>query len=92
MHLFVYYKFVPHEFPGLEGEIRALQKEIVQTFPNVKTGLLRRPAPNDKGQQTWMETYSLEADELELFEHELQRLVQRYTIPQARANEVFIDL
>ena len=92
MHLFVYYKFIPAEFTDLERAIRELQKSITQAFPQVKTGLLRRPDVNDKGQETWMETYEVAPQDLALFRSELQRLVPNHAIPQARAYEVFLEL
>ena len=90
MRLFVYYKFLPEEFPDLEREVRALQEAIVQALPGVKTGLLRRPDVNDKAQETWMETYELNASDLESLRTELQRLVRQHRIPQSRAYEVFV--
>lgn len=92
MKLFVYYKFLPADYDNLLGAIRALQDKVRLEFPSVDCALLRRPEPNDKGEQTWMECYDMDAANLDVFRPFLEALVQEQPIPQARFYEVFVSV
>jgi len=92
MQLFVYYKFVPQDFPHLHAAITQLQLNVSNHFPGLKYRLSKRPALDEQGRETWMEQYD--------FFHEIfdplmlkldEEIVKLGSVPH-RANEVFIDM
>ena len=92
MNLFVYYKFKPSEFAHLKTDLQALQKKIQQSFPDIQVRLLKRPEPDEAGNETWMESYEFEAEHLPAISNELADLVAEFRLPDRRAFEVFIDI
>jgi hypothetical protein len=92
VNLFVYYKFKPSEFPHLKTELQALQTKIQQNFPNVQVRLLKRPEPDESGQETWMESYEFEPALLPRIRSTLDGLITELKLPDRRAFEVFVDI
>ncbi len=92
MHLFVYYKLVPKDFPELQVEIKQLQANISNRFPDLKCKLLKRPSLDDQGRETWMEQYEFPP---EIFDHVMKKIngeIAQIGLSLQRANEVFIDV
>lgn len=90
MHLFVYYKFVPSDYPNIESVARQLLAQVQEAVPSVKAQLLRRPDVNDKGEHTWMETYECEAACFEGLKAAVEQLASQLPLPTARRVEVFL--
>ena len=91
MQLFVYYKFVPQNFPHLHAAITQLQLNISTHFPGLKYRLTKRPTLDDQGRETWMEQYDFFDEMFELLMLKLNDEIAKLgSVPQ-RANEVFID-
>jgi hypothetical protein len=92
VNLFVYYKFKPSEFAHLRTDLQTLQKKVQQSFPDVQVRLLKRPEPDEAGNETWMESYEFEAEHLPAIRSKLADLVADLRLPDRRAFEVFIDI
>lgn len=92
MKLFVYYKFLPADYDHLSDVIRELQAKVQIQFPSMKSGLLRRPELNEKGEQTWMESYEIDSSDLPVLRQLLGDLARERAIPQTRFYEVFVDI
>ena len=91
MQLFVYYKFVPQDFPHLHAAITQLQLNISNHIPGLKYRLSKRPALDDQGRETWMEQYDFFDEMFDLLMLKLNEEIAKIgSVPQ-RANEVFID-
>lgn len=91
MMLFVYYKFVPDQFPEIVSQVEALEQAVSNAFPDIQMRVLRRPAEDSAGQQTWMEMYELDQSSLESLRETLDRQVAMIGLPGKRAVEVFVD-
>lgn len=91
MQLFVYYKFVPQDFPHLHTAITQLQLNISNHILGLKYRLTKRPTLDDQGRETWMEQYDFFDEMFELLMLKLNDEIAKLgSVPQ-RANEVFID-
>jgi hypothetical protein len=92
MQLFVYYKFVPQDFPHLHAAIMQLQLNVSSHFPGLKYRLSKRPTLDDQGRETWMEQYDFFDEIFDPLMHKLSEEIAKLgSVPQ-RANEVFIDM
>ena len=60
--LFVYYRVPAAEAAAALAQVQALHAELRSIAPGLDARLLRRP-DEAGGQQTWMETYALDACE-----------------------------
>jgi hypothetical protein len=91
MQLFVYYKFVPQDYPHLHTAIIEMQLNVSNHFPGLKYRLSKRPALDDQGRETWMEQYDFFDEIFDLLMLKLNEEIAKIgSVPQ-RANEVFID-
>lgn len=90
MHLFVYYKFVPSDYPSIESTARQLLAQVQEVVPSVKVQLLRRPDVNDKGEHTWMEIYECEAACFDRLKAQVQQRANQLLLPAGRRLEVFV--
>lgn len=90
MYLFVYYKFLPLEYPDLEPNVRRLLDQVQAVMPDVKVQLLRRPDDNENGEQTWMETYACEPARLEGLQTTVAQIANALALPAPRRVEVFV--
>ena len=91
MQLFVYYKFVPQDFPHLHAAIMQLQLNVSSHFPSLKYRLSKRPTLDDQGRETWMEQYDFFDEEFDLLMIKLNDEISKLGSIPPRANEVFID-
>ncbi len=92
MNLFVYYKFLPSEFPCILKSVESLQRQLQEEFSLVTCGLLKRPHPDETGHHTWMETYTLDKLDVERIKSRLDQLAQEEKLPSPRRNEIFINV
>jgi hypothetical protein len=91
MQLFVYYKFIPQDFPHLHAAIIQLQLNVSSHFPGLKYRLSKRPTLDDQGRETWMEQYDFFDEIFDPLMRQLNEEIAKIgSVPQ-RANEVFID-
>ena len=90
MHLFVYYKFKPEAFPNVKRDAGQLLAGIEQAVPGVRASLLKRPEVSSTGEETWMETYEVEAEHKALLESQMAELVARSGLPEGRRVEWFV--
>ena len=60
--LFVYYRVATADAAAAQAQVQALHAQLRGIDPGLDARLLRRPDEAD-GQQTWMETYALDAGE-----------------------------
>jgi hypothetical protein len=91
MQLFVYYKFIPEDFPNLHASIIQLQLNIASQFPGLKFRLSKRPTLDDQGRETWMEQYDFSDKIFDQLMISLNEEMMRFGHSPKRANEVFID-
>jgi len=92
MHLFIYYKFPPGDFPEIESQARQLIGEVQAAIPGVHVQLLKRPEASDSGEQTWMEAYWCEADQFEALKDCVLTTAARLKLPTQRRLEVFVPV
>lgn len=90
MFLFVYYKFIAQAYPSIAAQLAELEKTVRDRFPEISIRVLRRPEADSAGQQTWMEMYELQNQDLPALQSLLSELVDRLGLPPKRAIEVFI--
>ena len=90
MHLFVYYKFLPSDYPEIESIARDLIEQVKATIPGVTAQLLKRPDVNDKGEHTWMESYACAPEHFDQLQAIVEQKASQLALPQARHTEVFI--
>ena len=91
MKLFVYYKFLPDEYPELKTQVQRLQALLQTQFPQLSAQVMKRPTPDELGQVTWMEIYDLGSSDLSVFKLELDRAAEQEKLPHPRRTEVFIN-
>ena len=92
MHLFVYYKFKPDDYPNVARDARALVAEIEQSVPGTRARLLKRPEVSSAGEHTWMETYEFDAKHQSLIQARLAELVTSSGLPVQRHLEWFVEI
>ena len=92
MQLFVYYKFVPQDFPHLYAAITQLQLDVSNHFPGLKCRLSKRPSLDDQGRETWMEQYDFFDEMFDPLMLKLNEEIAKLASVPHRANEVFIDM
>ena len=90
MYLFIYYKFQPLDFPGIESQARLLFEQVQAAIPGVQTQLLKRPEASDSGEQTWMETYWCDAAQFEALKDVVVAGASGLNLPAQRRLEVFV--
>jgi hypothetical protein len=91
MHLFVYYKFIPADYPNLLNDINHLQVKVSHQFPGLQYKLLKRPHLDDQGRETWMEQYDFSDQIFDQLMIKLNEEIAKIGSVPLRANEVFID-
>ncbi len=91
MYLFVYYKLDPQKYPELKSQILDMQDTLTSQYPGITCQLLKRPEVDDKGRETWMETYHLADINENEFCKNLERITHDERFPQPRRNEFFIS-
>jgi hypothetical protein len=91
MQLFVYYKFVPQDFPHLHAAITQLQLDVSNQFPGLKYRLSKRPALDEQGRETWMEQYDFLEELFDPLILKLNEEIAKLGSLPKRANEVFIS-
>jgi hypothetical protein len=91
MKLFVYYKFLPDEYPELKMHVQQMQMRLQKQFPQLSAQVMKRPAPDELGQVTWMEIYDLGSNDFSVFKLELERAAEQEKLPQPRRTEQFVD-
>jgi len=91
MKLFVYYKFLPDEYPELKMHVQQMQMRLQTQFPQLSSQVMRRPTPDELGQVTWMEIYDLGSGDLSAFTLELNRAAAQEKLPQPRRTEHFVN-
>jgi hypothetical protein len=95
MFVYVYYKFIPHTVHQLKNDVAALQLDIATEFAGVRCQLFKRPTHDKDGRETWMEVYDLGAlniQDPQPFIDCLTQLAQQKSLPQPRANEIFLAI
>jgi hypothetical protein len=92
MQLFVYYKFIPQDFPHLHAAIIQLQLNVSTHFPELKYRISKRPNLDDQGRETWMEQYDFFHEMFDPLMLKLNEEIATLGPVPHRANEVFIDL
>ena len=95
MFIYVYYKFVPSEFPTLLKQVMqsSIEAEYVSShLVTISPKLFKRPEVDKESRETWMEVYNLDA----LTEHSVLQFIERLKqlalemgLPQPRAIEKF---
>lgn len=91
MHLFVYYKFIPADYPNLQNDINHLQVNVSNQFSGLQYKLLKRPHLDDQGRETWMEQYDFSDEIFDQLMIKLNEEIAKIASTPHRANEVFID-
>lgn len=92
MNLFVYYKFIHADYPGMKIKIKTMQDKLISKFPGLRCDLMKRPDSDESGNETWMEIYSLEEIDLNVFRDTLDRLAIEQDLPKPRRNELFAPI
>lgn len=92
MNLYVYYKFLVDELPGVSSIVKGVQEQLAKEFPALKYDLLKRPNRDDAGRETWMEIYKINDDALPQFRLRLDQLAHEEGLPQPRLNELFVPI
>jgi hypothetical protein len=99
MYVYVYYKFVPSTgnvtVTQLKTDVAALQLDMIVAFAGVQCQLFKRPNLDKDGRETWMEVYNLTAlkvSDPQPFIERLTQLAQQKSLPQPRANEIFLAI
>jgi len=92
MHLFIYYKFQPADFPDVESQARELIEQVEMAIPGVHAQLLKRPEASGSGEQTWMETYRCEVAQFEALKDCVVTTAVRLNLPTQRRLEVFVPV
>jgi hypothetical protein len=95
MFVYVYYKFIPSKVLQLKNDVAALQSAIMNEFVGVQTQLFKRPTHDQEGRETWMEVYNLEhlnMQDPQPFIDRLTELAKQRSLPQPRANEIFLTI
>jgi len=91
MKLFVYYKFLPDEYPELKMRVQHMQMRMQTQFVQLGAQVMKRPSPDELGQVTWMEIYDLGSNDFAVFKFELERAAEQEKLPQPRRTEQFVD-
>lgn len=91
MKLFVYYKFLPNQYPELKTLVQQMQMRLQKQFSQLSAQVMKRPSPDEHGQVTWMEIYDLGLNDFSVFKFELERAAEREKLPHPRRTEVFIN-
>ncbi|MCD8536990.1 MAG: DUF4936 family protein [Burkholderiaceae bacterium] len=92
MHLFVYYKFKPEDYPDVALDAKRLIAAVEKSVPGVRASLLKRPEVGSTGEHTWMETYEFGAGHKPLLELRLTELVGDSGLPRQRHLEWFVEV
>jgi hypothetical protein len=95
MFVYVYYKFIPSTVAELKNDVAALQLDITEEFAGVQCQLFKRPTHDKEGRETWMEVYDLTGlniQDPQPFIDRLTQLAQQKSLPQPRANEIFLAI
>lgn len=92
MHLFIYYKFQPAEFPDIEAQARQLLQQVQAVIPGAHAQLLKRPEASDSGEHTWMEAYWCEAGQFEALKDCVLTTATSLNLPPQRRLEVFVPV
>lgn len=91
MKLFVYYKFLPNQYPELKTLVQQMQMRLQKQFSQLSAQVMKRPTPDELGQVTWMEIYDLGSSDLSVFKLELDRAAAQEKLPQPRRTEHFVN-
>jgi hypothetical protein len=91
MKLFVYYKFLPNQYPELKTHVQQMQVLLQTQFPQLSAQVMKRPTPDELGQVTWMEIYELGSSDLSVFKLELERAAAQEKLPNPRRTELFVN-
>ena len=91
MHLFVYYKFIPADYPNLHTVINQLQTTVSNQFPGLQYKLLKRPNLDNQGRETWMEQYDFPDEIFDQLMIKINEETAKIEPTPPRMNEVFID-
>ena len=92
MNLYVYYKFLVDELPGVSSVVQRVQEQLAKEFPGLEFDLLKRPNKDDAGRETWMEIYVLSDDVLPQFQLRLDQLALEEGLPHPRLSELFVPI
>lgn len=92
MHLFVYYKFKPEDYPHVARDAKKLIESIEQSVPGLRASLLKRPETSATGEQTWMEAYEFDEGDKDLLASKLAELLSKTALPADRHPEWFIEV
>lgn len=92
MHLFIYYKFKPEDYPNVARDAKRLITAIEESVPGVRARLLKRPEVSSTGEHTWMEAYEFAAEQKDLLQSRLAELVKSHGLPAARHLEWFVQV
>ena len=90
MKLFVYYKFLPDEYPELKMRVQQMQMRLQTQFAQLSAQVMKRPSPDELGQVTWMEIYDLGSNDVSIFKLDLDRAAEQEKLPQPRRTEQFV--
>jgi hypothetical protein len=60
-------------------------------FSQLSAQVMKRPAPDELGQVTWMEIYDLGSSDVSVFKLELDRAAEQEKLPHPRRTEQFVD-
>jgi Domain of unknown function (DUF4936) len=91
MKLFVYYKFLPTEYPELKTHVQQMQMRLQKQFLQLSAQIMKRPTPDELGQVTWMEIYDLGSSDFSVFKLELDRAAEQENLPHPRRTEQFVN-
>ena len=91
MHLFVYYKFIPADYPNLHANINRLQWSVTSQISGLQCKLLKRPNLDDQGRETWMEQYDFPDEFFDQLMIKINEETAKLEPTPPRMNEVFID-
>lgn len=92
MNLYVYFKFIPNDVIAIVGNIREVQNQLIDLFPGLECGLLKRPKKDSEGRETWMEVYTLEGGNEKVFQDKLSELALANDLPKPRFCELFVPV
>jgi len=95
MFVYVYYKFIPSTIAQFKSGVAALQSAITAEYVGVRCQLFKRPTHDQEGRETWMEVYDLKdlnTQDPQPFIDCLTQLAQQQSLPQPRANEIFLSI
>lgn len=93
MTLYVYYKIAADKSADCLLAVKQLHHAIASRYPDLVIHQQKRPYPDAKNHETWMETYAGVAEtHIENLIAELSELAQLHGLPCERKYEVFINL